>query len=276
MVFSPLEQFEPVSFISVFLFDVNLSITNISVMFIFMIFIVGFILNGSLFTFRKSTSFSIDADRSIVLNSSDMLSSYKGPSSVTAITFFNNFSNSIEKHLDFLIFKYNKMGFKVMYNELLLTYYSLSFMALKKTVKGLCYNTFSGTFLNTVKNSSNLFNVLGSNKKSGFIKPLFVSSVFVYIFEFLYSFILDQVKNVVNGDVKLSVKFFPLTFFIFVFILLSNLLGMIPYSSTVTAYIIITLTLAVMVNLGVTIYALSRHKLHWFSFFLPEGVPVIL
>ena len=125
-------------------------------------------------------------------------------------------------------------------------------------------------------NKSTLFQFFNSlNKEKGF-KRLFVPTVLIFIFESIFQFILDQVKAGIEGDNKTSVKFFPVIFLLFNFILLANLLGLIPYSSTVTAYIIITLTLAMMVWLGSTITAFKEHGLHFFSFFLPAGVPLPL
>ena len=112
--------------------------------------------------------------------------------------------------------------------------------------------------------------------KSNNFSRLFIPTTFIYLFESIYDFILAQVKTGIEGDNKVSVKFFPVIFFLFNFILIANILGLIPYSSTVTAYIIITLTLAITVLVGVTIYAFQNHGRHFFSFFLPAGVPLPL
>jgi len=55
MVYSPLEQFEPVSFCSILLNYINLSITNISFMFIFIILVFIFLLNGYFFVFNNNS-----------------------------------------------------------------------------------------------------------------------------------------------------------------------------------------------------------------------------
>jgi len=112
--------------------------------------------------------------------------------------------------------------------------------------------------------------------KSNSFSRLFIPTTFIYVFESIYDFILTQVKAGIEGDNKVSVKFFPVIFFLFNFLLVANILGLIPYSSTVTAYIIITLTLSIMVNVGVTIYGFQNHGLHFFSLFLPPGVPLFL
>ncbi|HXT80720.1 MAG TPA: F0F1 ATP synthase subunit A [Acetobacteraceae bacterium] len=71
-------------------------------------------------------------------------------------------------------------------------------------------------------------------------------------------------------------KFFPLVFTIFFFILFGNLLGVFPYFFTFTSHIAVTLALSVFVFLLVTIVALKEHGLHFFSYFVPKGIPVVL
>jgi len=60
------------------------------------------------------------------------------------------------------------------------------------------------------------------------------------------------------------------------FILFVNLLGLLPYSFTVTSHIIVTFALAFAVFVIVTLIGLVRHKLHFFSFFFPEGAPIYM
>jgi F-type H+-transporting ATPase subunit a len=60
------------------------------------------------------------------------------------------------------------------------------------------------------------------------------------------------------------------------FILFSNLLGLVPYSFTVTSHIIVTFALAAVVFIGVTIVGIVRHGFHFLRLFVPEGVPVVL
>ena len=60
---------------------------------------------------------------------------------------------------------------------------------------------------------------------------------------------------------------------LFLFVLFANILGLIPYSSTLTAYIIITLSLAIMVMFACTFYAFQTHGAAFIGFFLPSGCP---
>jgi len=71
-------------------------------------------------------------------------------------------------------------------------------------------------------------------------------------------------------------KYFPFVFSLFMFILFANLIGLLPYSFTFTSHIVVTFAMAMFVFLGVTVIAIIRHKLHFFSFFLPTGVPMVM
>lgn len=71
-------------------------------------------------------------------------------------------------------------------------------------------------------------------------------------------------------------KFMPLIFTLFVFILICNLLGMLPYSFTVTSHISVTFALAMMVFFTVTLVGFLKHGLHFLSLFLPRGTPLWL
>jgi F-type H+-transporting ATPase subunit a len=68
-------------------------------------------------------------------------------------------------------------------------------------------------------------------------------------------------------------KFFPLVFSLFMFILTVNIIGLIPYTFAVTAQIIITVSLALMVFLTVIVYGLWKNGLHFFKLFVPSGAP---
>jgi F-type H+-transporting ATPase subunit a len=88
--------------------------------------------------------------------------------------------------------------------------------------------------------------------------------------ELMYVLISDMLNQNVGPKGR---KFVPLIFTLFMFILLCNLLGMIPYGYTVTSHISITFALAMMVFLLVTIVGFVKHGLHFFSLFLPKGTP---
>ena len=93
------------------------------------------------------------------------------------------------------------------------------------------------------------------------------------IAEMSYEFVAGLLSDTVGAEGK---RYFPFVFTLFMFILIGNLLGMIPYSFTFTSHIIVTFALAAVVFIGVTILGLVKHKMHFFSFFVPPGVPLAM
>ncbi len=91
--------------------------------------------------------------------------------------------------------------------------------------------------------------------------------------EAAYEFVAGMVRDQVGDEGR---KYFPFVFSIFMFVLLGNMLGMLPYAFTFTSHIVVTLTLAVVVFLVVTGVALYIHGMHFFSYFFPEGAPTWL
>jgi F-type H+-transporting ATPase subunit a len=71
-------------------------------------------------------------------------------------------------------------------------------------------------------------------------------------------------------------KFFPLVFTLFFFILFGNLLGVFPYFFTFTSHIAVTLALSLLVFILVTAVAIKEHGWHFFSYFVPQGIPMVL
>jgi F-type H+-transporting ATPase subunit a len=91
--------------------------------------------------------------------------------------------------------------------------------------------------------------------------------------ELSYEFIANMIRDNVGSEGK---KYFPFIFSLFMFILFCNLLGMIPYTFTVTSHIIVTFALALVVFIGVTIIGFIRHGAHYLRLFVPAGVPLPL
>ena len=91
--------------------------------------------------------------------------------------------------------------------------------------------------------------------------------------EMLYEFVADMVDTNAGHDAK---AYFPFIFTLFVFILFANLLGLVPYSFTITSHIVVTFALAVVVFIGVTIIGFVKHGAHFLRLFVPEGVPAVL
>ncbi len=92
--------------------------------------------------------------------------------------------------------------------------------------------------------------------------------------EISYEFVADTVRSTAGND---GMRFFPFVFSLFMFVLFANLLGLLPFSYTVTSQIIVTFALAALVMLVVIGYGLYRHGTHFLGLFAPSGVaPAIL
>lgn len=101
------------------------------------------------------------------------------------------------------------------------------------------------------------------------IVPIRKQAVVESIYEFVYNMLYENVGEKGN-------QYFPFIFVLFIFLLVCNLIGMIPYSFTVTSHLIVTFFLSLSIFIGVTIIGFVHHRLHFFSFFLPPGSPVAL
>ena len=91
--------------------------------------------------------------------------------------------------------------------------------------------------------------------------------------ELSYEFIAGMIRDNVGDEGR---RYFPLIFTLFMFILFGNLLGLIPYSFTFTSHLAVTAALAVFVIVGVTMVGIVKHGLHYFTFFVPQGVPAVM
>lgn len=91
--------------------------------------------------------------------------------------------------------------------------------------------------------------------------------------EVSYEFVAGMIRDNVGNEGK---PYFPFIFTLFMFILFCNMLGMLPYSFTVTSQIVVTFGLALVVFIGVTIIGFIKHGFGFFGFFLPNGVPGFL
>ncbi|MDB5522728.1 MAG: synthase subunit a [Rhizobium sp.] len=126
--------------------------------------------------------------------------------------------------------------------------------------------------------NSGLFMVLTVVVASGFL--MWASSARAVIpgraqsiAELSYEFVAKMLKDSAGSQ---GMKFFPLVFSLFMFVLVSNLFGMVPGFFTVGSQIIVTFALAMLVILTVVIYGVAKHGLHFFGLFVPSGVPMVL
>jgi len=93
------------------------------------------------------------------------------------------------------------------------------------------------------------------------------------IAEVSYEFVANTVRSSAGEE---GMRFFPFVFTLFMFVLAANLIGLIPYSFTVTSQLIVTASLALLVFFIVVIYGFWRNGLHFLNLFVPKGVPVYI
>jgi F-type H+-transporting ATPase subunit a len=91
--------------------------------------------------------------------------------------------------------------------------------------------------------------------------------------EISYEFVADMLKSSAGSH---GMKFMPLVFSLFMFILAVNMIGIVPYTFTVTSHIIITISLAMTVFLTVLIYGFYKNGLKFFKVFAPSGIPIYI
>ncbi|MEA2890295.1 MAG: F-type H+-transporting ATPase subunit a, partial [Bradyrhizobium sp.] len=91
--------------------------------------------------------------------------------------------------------------------------------------------------------------------------------------EISYEFVANTIRSTAGKE---GMKFFPLIFSLFMFVAVSNLIGIIPYTFTVASHIIITAALAFLVFFTVLIYGFYKNGLKFFKLFWPSGVPLFI
>jgi F-type H+-transporting ATPase subunit a len=91
--------------------------------------------------------------------------------------------------------------------------------------------------------------------------------------ELSYEFVATTIRSTAGTE---GMRFFPLVFSLFMFILVANIVGLIPYTFTVTSHIIITISLALLVFLTVVIYGFWKNGLGFFKLFVPSGIPIFI
>jgi len=105
------------------------------------------------------------------------------------------------------------------------------------------------------------------------IKEVFISNKLQKIVIILFNFVTNIVKDAIS--IK-KYSFVLLFYVVFLFIFLSNILGMIPYSMTITSHFILTLYFSLAFFIGNNLIGICYHKQDFFVLFLPEGVPVAI
>ena len=112
-----------------------------------------------------------------------------------------------------------------------------------------------------------LFLFLGSKEKK------IIPNKLQLIAEMFYTFVAKMISDTAGSKAK---PYFPFIFSLFMFVLFCNMVGMLPYSFTVTSHIIVTLILALFIFIAVTIIGFMKHGFKYLSIFVPNGVPAVL
>ena len=112
-----------------------------------------------------------------------------------------------------------------------------------------------------------LFLFLGSKEKK------IIPNKLQLVAEMFYTFVAKMISDTAGSKAK---PYFPFIFSLFMFVLFCNMVGMLPYSFTVTSHIIVTLIMALFIFIAVTIIGFIKHGFKYLSIFVPSGVPTIL
>lgn len=96
---------------------------------------------------------------------------------------------------------------------------------------------------------------------------------FQSVAEISYEFVANTIRSTAGPQ---GMKFFPLVFSLFMFICVSNVIGIIPYTFTVSSHLIVTAALALLVFFIVLFYGLYKNGLRFFKLFVPSGVPIYI
>ncbi len=121
------------------------------------------------------------------------------------------------------------------------------------------YLTIGAFLILTLQILSTNYNKLVSNNWSVSQESLYAT---------IHSIVTNQI-NPKNGQI-----YFPFIYTLFIFILINNLIGMIPYSFASTSHFVLTFALSFTVVLGATILGFQKHGLQFFSLLVPAGCPL--
>lgn len=127
----------------------------------------------------------------------------------------------------------------------------------------------------TITNSTimlliSVFTILLITRSVGLGNNLIIANKWERFIELTYKAVQDIVVSMLPG--KSNEKYIPLIINIFLFILLNNLIGLIPYSFTTTSHMAITLTLSLSIIIGVTFIGFKKHSIGFFKLFIPSGL----
>ena len=132
--------------------------------------------------------------------------------------------------------------------------------------------------LDTSFTNASLWMVIAVSLISGFMllasaRTALVPSRLQLLGEMAYGFIANMVRENVGTE---GMRFFPFIFSLFMFILFCNMLGMLPYSFTVTSHLIVTFALAAVVFVMILMVGFARHGIGFLRLFVPSGIPFVM
>ncbi len=91
--------------------------------------------------------------------------------------------------------------------------------------------------------------------------------------ELSYEFVANTIRSTAGAE---GMKFFPFVFTIFMLVTVSNMVGIIPYTFTISSHIIVTAALAFLVFFTVLVYGFYKNGLRFFKLFVPSGIPIAI
>jgi len=294
MYYSPLEQFEPIPYFFPFklgffyIFGTNVTYILILLLGIF------FFINGSFWNIININKINDNFYNNI--NRSNNLVSF-----IKIVSLPFNFIVFFYKNIIFpLIFKGQNFFFNTVSSTisiLLINYKINLFKSLTNYSISQNFNTMY-TFITSKKlNILNLAYILPynflyiKNSQTSVINNYFFYFLRVYFFFLfffkklasnLYNIILINIYNFglntvittfSSSNLKKSLKYFPFFLSMFFFILVLNTIGIIPYSSTVSSYLSVTLILTLIIIIGAYFTVFTLHGIQFFNLFLPQGCP---
>jgi ATP synthase subunit 6 len=111
---------------------------------------------------------------------------------------------------------------------------------------------------------------LFSSNKNYFkeISFFFIPNTWQILIETVYEVSTQLLFDSINKDGE---KYFPFVSVVFIFILFSNLIGLVPYSFTTTSHLIVTFTLSFAIFIGINLICIQKHKFHMLSLFIPSN-----
>lgn len=126
---------------------------------------------------------------------------------------------------------------------------------------------------------NNYYDFTISNYTFFLILSIIISIYFIYnrnniisnkkekIGELIYIKIEEIIKDMIG-----KTKYIPIIYSIFIMILINNIIGLIPYSFTITSHIIYTIYMSITIIIGITILGIRKHKWKFINLFVPSGL----